>query len=40
MVWVEFPGRIRVLLDNPYVLQEFWLFQAGAMAEEKSGSVV
>ena len=32
-VWNEFTGSIRVLLDNPYVFQEFWFFQNGTLPE-------
>ncbi len=35
LVWTEFPGSIRVLLDNPYVFQDFWSFQNGSMPEEE-----
>jgi len=33
LVWQEFSGGIRVLLDTPYVLQSFWDFQAGKVGE-------
>lgn len=33
LVWTAFPGSIRVLLDNPYVFQEFWNFQNGSLPE-------
>src|SRR5688572_10916679 len=29
LVWNEFTGSIRLLLDNPYVFQEFWDFKNG-----------
>ena len=29
LVWQEFSGSIRVLLDNPYVFQSFWDYQSG-----------
>ena len=29
LVWQEFSGSIRVLLDNPYVFQSFWDHQSG-----------
>lgn len=29
LVWREFSGSIRVLLDNPYVFQSFWEHQSG-----------
>lgn len=34
LVWNEFSGNIRALLDNPYVFQPFWEWQAGALTEE------
>lgn len=33
LVWSEFPGSIRALLDNPYVFQSFWDFQNGKISE-------
>ncbi|MFJ3467176.1 hypothetical protein ACIPO9_15400 [Pseudomonas sp. NPDC090203] len=33
LVWSEFPGSIRALLDNPYVFQSFWDFQNGKITE-------
>ncbi len=33
LVWTEFPGSIRVLLDNPYVFQSFWDHQSGKISE-------
>ena len=33
LVWTEFPGSIRLLLDNQYVFQDFWSFQNGSLAE-------
>ncbi len=33
LVWKEFSGSIRALLDNPYVFQAFWEFQRGRMDE-------
>lgn len=33
LVWSEFPGSIRVLLDNPYVFQSFWIIKAGKSAK-------
>ncbi|WP_066459846.1 HEPN domain-containing protein [Castellaniella caeni] len=33
LVWQEFTGSIRVLLDNPYVFQSFWDFQSGRIGE-------
>jgi hypothetical protein len=39
LIWSEFPGSIRVLLDNQFVYQPFWDFHNGKIAEEdwKSG---
>lgn len=33
LVWTEFSGGIRVLLDTPFVFQSFWDFQAGKLDE-------
>jgi len=33
LVWEQFPKSIRVLLDNPYVFQEFWEFHNGRIEE-------
>ncbi|MBU0525903.1 MAG: hypothetical protein KKC24_08535 [Gammaproteobacteria bacterium] len=33
LVWSEFSGSIRALLDNPYVFQSFWDFQNGKITE-------
>ncbi len=33
LVWTEFSGGIRVLLDNPYVFQDFWNFHNGSLSE-------
>lgn len=33
MVWQEFPGSIRVLLNNQYVYQPFWDYQNGTITE-------
>jgi len=33
LVWKEFPGSVRTLLDNPYVFQAFWDFQRGKLTE-------
>lgn len=33
VVWQEFSGSIRVLLDNPYVFQSFWDHQSGKIDE-------
>ena len=35
LVWSEFPGSIRVLLDNQYVFQSFWDHQSGKISEEQ-----
>lgn len=33
LVWQEFPGSIRLLIDNPFVFREFWAHQSGLMTE-------
>jgi len=33
LVWQEFSGSIRLLLDNHYVFQDFWAFHSGAISE-------
>ena len=33
LVWKEFSGSIRTLLDNPYVFEAFWQHQRGEIAE-------
>lgn len=33
LVWQEFSGSIRVLMDNRYVFQSFWDFQCGKIDE-------
>lgn len=33
LVWSEFSGSIRVLLNNPYVFQSFWNYQNGKISE-------
>ncbi|WP_323012654.1 hypothetical protein [Castellaniella sp.] len=33
LVWEEYSGRIRVLLDTPYVFQSFWDFHNGKITE-------
>lgn len=33
LVWKEFSGSIRLLLDNPYVFQSFWEHQCGKISE-------
>jgi len=35
LVWREFSGSIRVLLDNPYVFQSFWDHQNGKIGEDE-----
>lgn len=35
LIWTEFPGSIRVLLDNPYVFQSFWNHQSGKISESQ-----
>ena len=35
LVWTEFPKGIRLLLDNPYVFQDFWHFHNDRMTEEE-----
>ena len=32
LVWNEFAGNIRVLLDNPYIFRDFWQHQAGKLS--------
>lgn len=34
LVWTEFSGSIRLLLDNRYVFGPFWEFQNGRISEE------
>lgn len=34
LVWKEFSGSIRVLLDNPYVFGSFWDYQNGKISED------
>ena len=33
LVWKEFSGSIRILLDNPYVFGSFWDYQNGKIGE-------
>lgn len=33
LVWQEFSGSIRILLDTPFVFQSFWDFQSGKINE-------
>lgn len=35
LVWEEFSGPIRVLLDSPYVLNAFWENQRGEISDEE-----
>ena len=35
LVWKEFSGPIRVLLDNPYVFESFWQYQRGEISKEQ-----
>lgn len=35
LVWQEFSGSIRVMLDNQYLLQAFWDHQRGKLSEEQ-----
>ena len=35
LLWHEFTGNIRVLLDNKYVFQEFWSFRNGTLPEDE-----
>lgn len=35
LVWQEFSSSIRVLLDNRYIFQPFWQFQAGELDEKQ-----
>lgn len=34
LTWGAFPKSIRLLLDNPYVFQNFWHFQNGRISEQ------
>jgi hypothetical protein len=34
LVWQEFPGSIRLLIDNKFVFRDFWLQQTGGIAHE------
>lgn len=33
LIWREFSGRIRILLDTPYVFQSFWDWQSGRISQ-------
>lgn len=35
LIWREFSGSIRTLLDNPYVFHLFWEFQRGRISKEE-----
>lgn len=35
LIWKEFFGSIRTLLDNPYVFNPFWEFQRGRIDESE-----
>lgn len=35
LIWKEFSGSIRALLDNPYVFHLFWGFQRGRINEDE-----
>lgn len=35
LVWSEFSGSIRVLLDNQYAFQSFWDYQNGKISEQQ-----
>ncbi|MEA3269613.1 MAG: HEPN domain-containing protein [Pseudomonadota bacterium] len=35
LIWKEFSGSIRTLLDNPYVFHLFWEFQRGRIGEDE-----
>jgi len=35
LIWKEFSGSIRALLDNPYVFHPFWEFQRGHLDESQ-----
>ena len=39
LVWQEFSGGIRVLLDTPFVFQSFWDFQAGSSTRQNGRPV-
>ncbi|EEG7582877.1 hypothetical protein GXS47_005145, partial [Salmonella enterica] len=33
LIWQEFSGSIRILLDTPFVLQSFWDYHSGKISE-------
>jgi len=35
LLWQEFPGSVRVLLENPYVFQPFWDWRNGRIDEDE-----
>ena len=35
IIWSTYPGSIRVLLDNPYVAQEFWDYHNAKITKEE-----
>lgn len=35
LVWQEFSGSIRILLDTPFVLQSFWDYHSGKISESQ-----
>jgi hypothetical protein len=35
LIWKEFSGSVRTLLDNPYVFHQFWEFQRGRIDEDE-----
>ena len=38
LIWTEFSGSIRVLLNNQFVFEPFWEYQRGNISEEQSKS--
>lgn len=35
LIWQEFPGSIRILLDNQFVFQSFWEYQNGKITAQQ-----
>ena len=35
LLWQEYAGRIRILLDNQYVFPDFWHYQNGSLSESE-----
>ena len=35
LIWEQFPGPIRLLIDNPYVFKPFWQFQNGDVTQNE-----